>query len=362
MKILEIIPQLHIGGAESFTVNLCNELVNQGHEVILIVTNSLEKYGQLKSYLDPRIKLIGMEKRQGPDPMLFIRLPRLISKIKPDIVHTHLGAILYTMLSPIFNKRPKYFHTVHNTAEKEATTGGRISAWARKFQFNRHVVTPITISPESQNSFSNYYGTEIKSELIWNGVPDIKINTDKAAGEMARGNIKLVNVARIQPQKNQLELVKAIDALNKSGNQKSTIQLYIVGNDNTPQAEEIRKFNSPYTTLLGPKNNPRDYVARADAFILSSLYEGLPLTLIECFATGKIPICTPVGGIVNLVRDNENGILTAGTTQNDFINAINRFISLTPDKKNSMEIASKESYKDLTMAKCAMEYIKLFNS
>ena len=142
MRILEIIPQLNVGGAESFTINLCNEFVEHGHEVFLVVTNSLKKCGHLKRNIDPRVKLIGMEKRHGADPMLFIRLPRLISRIKPDIVHTHLGAILYTVLSPIFNQVPKYFHTVHNAAEKEATTGGRISVWARKIQFNLHLVTP----------------------------------------------------------------------------------------------------------------------------------------------------------------------------------------------------------------------------
>ncbi|MBD5365641.1 MAG: glycosyltransferase [Bacteroides sp.] len=361
MRILEIIPQLQTGGAESFTINLCNEFAEHGHEVILVVTNSLKKYGQLQGNLDKRVRLIGLDKKQGFDILLFFRLTKLISKIKPDVVHTHLGAVVYTILSPILNRSPKYFHTVHNAAEKEATTGGRISVWARKIQFNLHLVTPITISLESQKSFANYYGDKTKSELIWNGVSKIAINKNTATDEMSEGDIKLINVARLQPQKNQLELVKSIDSLNRSDKIDKTVQLYIIGDGDPRIAEEIRDFNSPYTTILGRKDNPRDYVACADAFILSSHYEGLPLTLIECFATGKIPICTPVGGIVDLVRDNENGILTTGTSQDHIIDAICRFVSLTPDEKRAMESASRTSYNSLTMDKCAQHYIELFN-
>ncbi|WP_289823158.1 glycosyltransferase [Muribaculum intestinale] len=357
MKIVEIIPQLHMGGAEMFTVNLCNELVEKGHDVTLVVTNSLMKYGHFSKFVDARINLISMDKRDGADFKLFFRLTKLIKRLNPDVVHTHLGAILYNILSPFLFRNIKFFHTIHNEAKKEAETGGKISALARKVLFRLGLTIPITISKESQNSFIKYYGNKVSSELILNGVPVVGIDKDNAKDDMSKGKIKLVNVARIQPQKNQIELVKAIDDLNKHN---FDVHLYIVGADDTPEASRIRELNSENTTLLGRKLNPRDYIAYADAFILSSEYEGLPLTLIECFAAGKIPICTPVGGIPDLVKDGVNGLLANGTTAADLESAIRKFLALSIDKKRQMEIESHKSFGPLTMNKCALNYITLF--
>lgn len=228
---------------------------------------------------------------------------------------------------------------------------------ARKVLFRLGLTIPVTISKESQNSFIKYYGNNVSSELILNGVPVVGIDKDNAKDDMSKGKIKLVNVARIQPQKNQIELVKAIDDLNK---RNFEVHLYIVGADDTPEASQIRELKSSNTTLLGRKLNPRDYIAYADAFILSSKYEGLPLTLIECFATGKIPICTPVGGIPDLVKDGVNGLLAKGTMADDLYCVIQKFIALPIEKKQQMEIESYKSFESLTMNTCALNYIELF--
>lgn len=358
MRIVEIIPQLHMGGAEHFTVDLCNELSSRGHDVTLIVTNPVSIYGHFAQFLSPDVKLISMDKRKGADPMLFFRLPRLVRSLKPDIVHTHLGAILYNIFTPYIYRKAKYFHTIHSAAEKEATTGGHISAWARKWQFKHKLATPITISDESDISFKAYYGNKAYSVIIPNGVPIIEINEAKAK-EIKRGDaVNLISVARIMPAKNHIELVKAVEALNKAG---YAVELYIVGTNDTPQADEIRSLNPQHCHLLGPRNNPRDYVAASDAFVLSSLYEGMPLSLIECFSTGTIPICTPVGGNVNMIEDGVNGLLTAGTSSNEIADAIKRFCNLSQDEKAKMKIASRNSFEQYSMAKCVDNYLKLFS-
>ena len=357
MRIVEIIPQLHIGGAEHFTVNLCNELVNQGHEVTLIVTNPIQKYGHFSKYLDSRVRLISMDKKAGPDINLFFKLPKLILKLRPDIVHTHLGAIVYNILSPLIFSKAKYFHTIHNTAEKEATTGGYISAIARKFQFNLKTVKPITISKETHKSFEKYYGKKIKPTLILNGVPKGEIS-ESSISEMESGILTLVNVARVMPQKNHLELVKAVEELNNEG---YPIILYIIGYNDTPEGNEIKSMNLKYSHLLGPKSNPLDYMAKADGFILSSIYEGMPLTLIESMSIGKISICTPVGGIKDMITDGVNGILSKDTSKESLKEAIIRFINLSQDKREQISSNASASYNDYTMTKCTLEYLDVFN-
>ncbi len=106
------------------------------------------------------LELILSQWTKGTAPIsnFFFRLTKLIKRLNPDVVHTHLGAILYNILSPFLFRNIKFFHTIHNEAKKEAETGGKISALARKVLFRLGLTIPITISKESQNSFIKYYG------------------------------------------------------------------------------------------------------------------------------------------------------------------------------------------------------------
>lgn len=359
MRIVEIIPQLHMGGAESFTVNLANELSALGHEIILICTNSVEKYGYFSQFLSPKVKLISMDKRKGPDPMLFLRLPKLVKSLNPDIVHTHLGAILYNLLTPYICKKAKFFHTIHNSADKEAITGGRISAWSRKFLFRRNKVIPVTISKESKKSFLKYYGNISNPKMIFNGIPFMNINQENATEISSESSLKLVNVARVMPQKNQMALVEAVEAIN---NEKIPVELYLIGYNDTPEGDAIRAMRTKHTHLLGPKDNPRDYMAASDAFILSSIYEGMPLTLIESMSVAKPAICTPVGGIIDMIDDGKNGVLATGTSMSEIKNAINRFANLSEQEREMMGKEALKEFSKYTMRNCANNYLKLFKS
>lgn len=358
MRIVEIIPQLTVGGAEKFTVELSNELAIQGHEVFLVVTNTLDKYGDLLKFLDPRVNIIGMNKKSGVDLKLFPRLTKLIRELKPDVVHTHLGAIVYNLLTPLICKKPVFVHTIHNSAEKEASTGGRLSVMARKIMFKYGRTIPVSISEESLNSFYNFYGNDFHSEIILNGVSKIHTNS-KNASEISTSGINLVNVARIMPQKNHKMLVEAVQNLRERG---YDINLYIIGDNTTPEAKEILEMKLSFIHLLGKKDNPRDYIAKSDAFVLSSLYEGMPLVLIESMSVGAIPLCTPVGGVKNMITDGINGILFKDVSVSAIEDGILRFMN-TPDKdKELLRQNSIKSFEKYTMSACVSNYLKLFRS
>lgn len=359
MKIFEIIPQLEQGGAERFVVDLCNELVKR-HDVTLVVLHNLGKYGLFARDVDKRVRIICLDKRLGFDWRLMFKLRKLIKKEEPDIVHTHLRSIVYASLSALTLPKVKFFHTIHSDAQKEAAEF--ISRWCRKIAFGLKKVVPITISEESKRSFTEFY--KLESELIVNGRPDYKIprgeNLSKVRTELQikNGKTVIVNIARLHLAKNQPTLVRAIDNLNNKG---YDLKLFIIGDTHEKTIrEEIMSIGSRNMHLLGTKMNPRDYMAEADAFCLSSIYEGMPITLIECFSVGAIPICTPVGGIVNLIQDGKNGILASGTSQKDIEDAIIRFLQMSETEKQEMKKRSRESFKDYDMQTCGERYERLF--
>lgn len=361
MKILEIIPQLSQGGAERFVIDLCNEMSTE-HEVVLVVLHNVDNHGFFRKELSGHVRLISMNKRMGMDWKLFFRLAKLIRKEKPDIVHTHLRSIVYSFLAYIRPSRIKFIHTVHNDANKEAEGG--INNWCRKVAFNLKLVHPVTISEESKRSFNDFY--HLPSTLIYNGRPNYDFNTDISKIQQELGDIKtnkqakiIVNIARIQPQKNQLTLAKAIDNVNKEGN---AIELAIIGdNSNKDITTSITDLQSPYIHILGTRPNPRDYMRAADAFCLSSIYEGMPITLIECFSVGAIPLCTPVGGIINMIEDGENGLLAESFNQEDIEKMLKRFLHLPKYDTQRIQTSSFNTFKRFEMHQCVQNYISLFN-
>ena len=96
MKILQIIPALEDGGAERFVVDLCNELSND-HEVILCLFFTNNSETGFKKELSPDIKLISLDKKSGFDVSAIFKLKKVLNRYKPDIVHTHVGALIYLL-------------------------------------------------------------------------------------------------------------------------------------------------------------------------------------------------------------------------------------------------------------------------
>jgi glycogen synthase len=98
----------------------------------------------------------------------------------------------------------------------------------------------------------------------------------------------------------------------------------------------------------------------SDAFCLSSVAEGIPISLIECFAIGRIPICTPAGGVVDMISNNENGFVSADFTLLEFVACLKEFIFLSSEKKIQMiENIKRDSHK-YTISHCAEQYERCF--
>lgn len=361
MKIFEIIPQLSSGGAERFVVDLCNEL-SEKHEVTLVVLHSVEKFGFYRDELSSKVKVVSMNKRMGFDMSLMWRMMWMIKEEKPDIVHTHLNGVVYTALSAVINRRVVHCHTVHNTADKEAGSSF-VCHVVRRMAFKYHLSMPITISEESQRSFEDYYG--IDAPLIDNGR---NVPADLALSASVVDEFKkyrrtdktrvLVCLARMYPVKRHTLLAKVTARLYAEGYDftvlaiGSTSQIDIV--------EEVKGLKSDNFYILGERKNPLEYLKAADAYALCSSYEGLPISLIEALGVGAVPVCTPVGGIVNLVHDGENGILAAGLEEDDYYNAMKRFLDLDDEALCAMSKKAKESYVPFSMTECAQKYVSLF--
>lgn len=361
-KIIEIIPQLNSGGAERFVVDLSNELVKY-HDVTLIILFPIKTHGFYIKELNPSIKVISLNKRVGIDLSLPFRLAKILLNEKAVIAHTHLNSIYYALPSIIgAGKKLRFFHTIHNDALKEAP--GKKGALIKRFLFKDKFCQPITISKSSHYSFQKLYG--FSAPIIENGRFieesndfDFTIKKELENYKTSADTLIFINVGRIVPQKNQLMLVKSIDRLVEEG---FDIVLLIIGaNLDKEILAEIHQLNSNNVHLIGEKTNVLDYLRVCDAFCLSSIHEGMPISLIEALSTGAIPICTPAGGIVDMIEDGKDGLLSTNFSTESYVSTILRFLNMTKSEKENMEIAGKRKFKNFKIEKTAKNYLNQFN-
>lgn len=356
MKIVEIIPQLSSGGAERFVVDLSNELSHR-HDVTLIVSASIEGNEHIyHSEISKRVNIYSLRKKVGLDLRYVYRLYKSIKRVKPDVVHTHISAFSHFAILKWLFPKVKFVHTVHSDAQFES--GGKVTTILKKIFFKRGWANAVTISDASTTSFANFYGENVKRTLIYNGRSLAVIPSKTTLIPRIEGRFNFVSIGHISHNKNHIMLCSAITKLTQQG---APIELYMFGRTvNDDIVKSINALNNPHIHILGEREIPMQYLSTGDAYCMTSKVEGMPISLIEALACGLIPICTAVGGIVDMVDDGNTGFLSYDLTTESYIKAIERFLALSHADIESMKQRCKDSAKQYSIERCAAQYETLF--
>lgn len=359
MKILQLTYSLESGGAERFLVDLSNELCNRKDtEVVLLMVEDRNK-PELAHYLpdlDERVKFICAGCKSGYHWKSFIRVLNIIKREKPDIVHAHCGSMLL-YLPALLIRKTVYVHTLHNLAEKCLNKRGQ---YTLNKLFYKKLIKPVTISRQCQLSYEKLYGkgratqitngrspitaspklSLVKQELVDLGIKD----TDKV----------FIHVGRCAPQKNQGLLFESFKSI---ASKRHDIQLIALGHGF--EGSEFIKYDGKWNIhILGEKNNVGDYMLCSHFFILSSNYEGLPISLLEAMSCGLIPVSTSVGGVPDVVENGRNGFLSPSLSQKDFESTI--LCALANEKSLDRESIKREYAYKYSMTACAAKYYALY--
>lgn len=301
-RILQIIPDYLFAGAERMTEYLSIELVHRGWEVFAVslfdrrtsITDELENSG---------VKVRFLGKKRGFDMSMIVKLRRLFIELKPDVIHSHRYCMQYTEFANLGLKIP-HVHTIHNIANQEVPR--RIQAIQRcAFRSGRSV--PVAINETVRKSICDLYNlSDRKVPLVYNGIPNYNPKPiEKIPGLL--DSFTFLTIGRAAPQKNQRVLVQSFVRFHKK---YSETKLLIIGDGEcfADVASEIERLKAnSFIFQLGQLSNARDYYYDADAFVLPSLYEGMPMTLIEAMTAGIPVLASNRGGSVDLVKDGVTG-------------------------------------------------------
>lgn len=362
MKILEVVLSLTSGGAERLVVDLCNELSNQ-EDVTLLVLKDLRngENGFYMNDVSSRVKIVNLGFKDGFNASYLFKVFKAVRSINPDIVHIHSASDKYCLLPIMFHpKSMKFIQTIHNDVKSYCDL---LHKFIIKILGRLGRISFVTISQKNYEDFNAYYPS-VSNALIYNGRAELQktekfqeVKTDIDSLKKDSSTKVILHVARCARQKNQQLLINSFNKWIGSG--ANAILLVCGAAYDSEFGKNLKAIAGDRVHFLGEKNNISDYLFNCDAFVLSSLYEGMPITVLEAMSL-KIPVLsTPVCGVVDVIENGVNGYISKDFTEESFLDMLNSF---GKDFLGIKEDVPRNISNRFSISQCATSYRDLFRS
>ena len=304
--LLYVITKSELGGAQSHVRDLTRHF-HLEYEVHLAVgqtgslTESLRDAGVTVHCVPTLTRGVNLLK----DLLAVKDFIALINKIQPDIIHTHSSkAGVVGRVAGWLCGIPTIF-TAHGWGFTPNTPRLRRSLAL----FTEKLLAPLTAKlicvseSDRQLALRLGVGTPFSLTTIRCGIPSVLAPSAQPAKEPPR----LIMVARFNEQKDQATLLKAIAQLKQE-----SFSLDLVGSGSSLEACKTLAETlgiADRVNFLGDRQDVPDLLARSQIFVLSTHYEGLPISILEAMRTGLPVIATSVNGIPEEVIQGETGCL-----------------------------------------------------
>jgi len=363
-RILHVLPKFSPGGAERVMVHLLRNLDKDYFE-----TGAVSLFAPMNTELEDMISGIGipiyyLDKKLGFDLTMYKKIGHVLQEFRPDVVNTHQHVLKYLLPALVLKKVPVVVHTVHSLAEHE------VNGFDRFVQFIsfKMGVFPVAVSREVGISLTRVYGIK-KFAIIPNGIP---------VEQYTSSNIVRQDWRKENQFKNEDILFICVAGLREVKNHKLLLNAFAVGPARSPQAhlllvgdgDQKLKLQALCSKLnlqnkvhfLGFRTDIPNILSMTDIFVLSSDWEGNPLSVMEAMASGKPIISTSVGGIPELVDDGEQGFLVPANNVQALANAM---FSLLEDSQRRLNMGlsgmkkAKEKFDIKVMANAYSELYKV---
>jgi glycosyltransferase involved in cell wall biosynthesis len=313
MRILHAIQELHMGGAERLVVALARGALDAGHEVAFASVA-----GPLAAEVDvPHFTLPLIERRPWRLPAAALALRRSLTDFAPDVLHCHNpGMSAVAGLATVRGSSQRGLVTVHGVPDEDYATAARVL---------RAAGLPVVACGPGVADALGAHGAHPDATIV-NGVRAAPEAADRAALATAWGldpRLPLVlAVGRLAPVKNPTLAVRALVAVPDAA-------LVFVGDG--PLRDDVRREAEvagvgDRVVLAGTRADARALIGAADAVVLPSRAEGLPLVALEALAAGTPLVASDVRGVRELVGDDA-ALLVAPDDAPALADALRRVLS-----------------------------------
>ncbi|MFK5889306.1 MAG: glycosyltransferase [Flavobacteriaceae bacterium] len=317
MKVLHIIDSLSVGGSENVAVNLTNALANYNIETFLCVTR---KEGVLKQSVDKKVNYFFLDRTKIIDIKAFEKLRKYIIENNITVIHAHTTSSFIGFIIKLTTKKTVLIWHNHTGAYVKLKGFKLLILKLISFYFDAIVNVSKTLNEwtlKNLNSKNNFY------------VPNFAYFSNDSQKTKLKGitGKRIVCVAGLRPEKDHITLFKSFNLFLKD-NQDWT--LHIIGKDyKDTYSEELYKFITENNLekvvfFYGECRDIKNVLSQATIAVLSSISEGLPISLLE-YGLLKLPvICTDVGECGQVIKHNESGYLTKPKNEIEFASYLSK--------------------------------------
>jgi glycosyltransferase involved in cell wall biosynthesis len=306
LSVMQVIPALGTGGLERVAAELTLGLAPRVRKLVVC--------GAGGTGVEPRLREARIDIRRIPRPRSRVRdvvraarkLARILEEEHVDVVHAHnpaAGAAVALARTIAGCRDVPLVTSYHGVSDERIARASRVLRWTSDLV--------IAVGPTAMTELRAAGLPPGRSVIVFNAVGAA---TTRDAGEVraefaATDSEFVVSVGRYVAQKNHRLLVEALALLAP---RRPRLRAALVGFGEL--REDLERQIAAHglgekLVLTGRRTDPVDIAAAADVFVLPSVWEGLPVSLLEAMAHGRPVVATTVRGIWDIVRDEETGLL-----------------------------------------------------
>jgi sugar transferase (PEP-CTERM/EpsH1 system associated) len=361
--VAHIVLSLDLGGLERVVLGLVKEGIERHGQRISVVC--LERRGRLAEQVEAMGgKVYCVDKPPGLKFSVIKKLRELFEEIRPDVVHVHqIGSLFYAGPAARRAGVPVVVHTEHG---KHFGHGVRartrmLARWAARYA-DRFFCVSQDIARDAQ--FHRIVSAK-KIFVVPNGIDTAQFAAAAAQRPQVREELSIPadapvigTLGRLNEVKRQDVLIKAFAQVKK---QIPSARLLLVGDG--PMRDELgaltRELNiAEDVHFAGYTSDPQRFLGAMDVFALTSRSEGMPLSVLESWAAGVPVVASRVGGLPEMVRDGETGMLIEAGDVAGFAGAFARILTSAEFAGSLREKAQAHVHERFDTAAMMNDYLR----
>lgn len=345
--VCQLLHSLSVGGAEILAARIAHRL----RDSIRFVFTCLDDRGPLADNLvRDGFPVHCLGRRPGFDLHCALRLAKLLQDEKIDVVHAHqYGPFFYAMSARLRGPRKPILFTEHGRHQPDFPRRKRMIV--NRLLLSRRDRCVGVGEAVRQALIANEGLPADRVEVVYNGVDTSTFAGDANRAESRRllgaepSEFVIVQVARLDYLKDHDTALRAMARARQSMPQA---RLVLIGDGPERAAIEHRIHElqlGDAVQVLGTRNDVKRLLPGADVFLLTSISEGIPLTVIEAMSASLPVVATDVGGVGEVVVNGETGLLAPARDDAAVAAAIQR-LAMDSELRVRFGIAGRERARD----------------
>ncbi|MFA9212753.1 MAG: glycosyltransferase family 4 protein [Candidatus Methylacidiphilales bacterium] len=335
IRIIQIANSFGIGGRENVILNLCNNLSTEKFDIHLVLLSNDNNEQTAKLLPHVKVHILPFSERSFNGfkivtifiPLILL-LRKKINHINPHVIHSHalfVWLVIICLAIKLSKAKVSHFHTVHTSGLYYSNKGFvnwiRLNSEKLALKLNDSII--IAISKGLKNNLNKIFKNKV--ELVYNGIdfknfiPQTNIEIEKLINDRT----VVTYLSRLDVGKNHLLL---LEAWKKVVEINQNVVLFLIGDGK--EREKIEKFiqkNSLQESviLFGNSNEVATILSYSHIAVFPSLFEGLPISLLEKMAFKLPVIVSDIDIFKEIIISDLDGLMFKQNSSDDLFEKIN---------------------------------------